>query len=32
LDRHTEDLPGLENIRQTAAGRLNSVSFHWHTQ
>jgi len=32
LDRSTEDLPELENIRQTAAGRLNTVSFHGHTQ
>jgi hypothetical protein len=31
-DCHTEDLAGLETIRQKAAGRLNTVSFHWHTQ
>jgi hypothetical protein len=32
LDCHTEDLAELEMIRQKAAGRLNTVSFHWHTQ
>jgi hypothetical protein len=32
LDRRAEDLPELEAVRQTAAGRLNTVSFHWHTQ
>jgi hypothetical protein len=32
LDCHTEDLADLEVIRQKAAGRLNTVSFHWHMQ
>jgi hypothetical protein len=32
LDRRAEDLPELDAVRQTAAGRLNTVSFHWHTQ
>jgi hypothetical protein len=32
LDRHSEDLAELETIRRTAVGRLNTVSFHWHTQ
>ena len=32
LDCHTEDLASLERMQQTAAGKLNTVSFHWHTQ
>jgi hypothetical protein len=32
LDRSTEDLAELDAVRRTAAGRLNTVSFHWHTQ
>jgi hypothetical protein len=32
LDRSTKDLPELETVRRTAAGHLNTVSFHWHTQ
>lgn len=32
LDRSTEDLAELDAVRRTAAGRLNTVSFHRHTQ
>jgi hypothetical protein len=32
MDRQTEDLTELESIRKSSAGRLNTVSFHWHTQ
>jgi len=32
LDRSTEDLAELDAVRRTAAGNLNTVSFHWHTQ
>jgi hypothetical protein len=32
LDRYTENFGDLEAIRKTAAGQLNTVSFHWHTQ
>jgi hypothetical protein len=32
LDRRGEDLPKLETIRRAASARLNTVSFHWHTQ
>jgi hypothetical protein len=32
LNRSTEDLAELDAVRRTAAGRLNTVSFHWHTQ
>lgn len=32
LDRDTRDLEDLSKIREKAAGRLNCVSFHWHTQ
>lgn len=32
LDRSTENLAGLDAVRRTEAGHLNTVSFHWHTQ
>lgn len=32
LDRYTENFGELDAIRQSAAGQLNTVSFHWHTQ
>ena len=32
LDRYAEDLPGLAALQRTAGKRVNSVSFHQHTQ
>jgi hypothetical protein len=32
LDRSSEELAELDALRRTAAGGLNTVSFHWHTQ
>lgn len=32
LDQHTEDFGRFEAIKATAQGKLNTVSFHWHTQ
>jgi hypothetical protein len=32
LDQNTKDLVDLEKVRKQAAGTLNTVSFHWHTQ
>lgn len=31
-DCQTDDLPRLPQLRDHARGRLNSISFHWHTQ
>ena len=32
LDRSSEDLAELDALQRMAAGGLNTVSFHWHTQ
>ena len=32
LDRDAEDLPGLQIIKEECKRRVNTVSFHWHTQ